>query len=377
MPEINGPMTVVQRALPTGVDGTKIAEWRLRDGMTVQQFVNLMGTAVGGVNQEFVNKWGGMFAITELDHAEYPDGAAETEAPEITDTDDVDMVSGTTIGHMYDLKVYGRAAGGSRRFFRDARSAQLRSTSSRIVNTFRWRFEKKLFTRFFTNTENAIGSAGYDVPFVRGTAGNVDFTPPSYGGQGFTTSHNHFLGYDSGSSKTFADVLNGLAATLVEHGHMAPLTAMVSLADVATYAALTKFVQIVSPVVTTIQRGSETTGNQLYTVGSPNVIEGLFGHFQSVYGLIDLYAYARIPTGFTGMYKSYGQLDPRNPLAVRVHPDEGFGIQMVAVRSNNEKYPLKKINFEFEFGVGVGEDRTNGAVGYLVSGGTYANPTIS
>lgn len=377
MPEILGPMTVVQRALPTGVDGTKLAQWALRDGMTVQQFVNLMGTAIGGVNQEFVNKWGDLFSLTELDHAEYPDGAAEIEAPEITDEDDPDMVSGTTIGHMIDLKVYGRAAGGTRRFFRDARSAQLRSTAARIVNTFRWRFEKKLFTRFFTNTENAIGSAGYDVPFVRGTAGNVDYTPPSYGGQAFTTSHNHFLGYDSGSSKTFADVLNGLAATLVEHGHMAPLRAMCSLADVTTIAGLTKFVQMVAPVVTTIQRGSETTGNQLFTTGTPNVIEGQFGGFQSVYGYIELYAYARIPTGFVGMYKPYGRLDARNPLAVRVHPDEGFGIQMFARPSDNPKWPLRKINFEFEFGTSVGEDRTNGAVGYLVSGGTFANPTIS
>lgn len=377
MPEVLGPMTVVQRALPTGVDGTKVAEWRLREGITVAQFITLAGTAIGGVNQEFASKWGGVFSITEMDHMEYPDGAAEVELAELTDTDDPDMVSGTTLGHMVDLKVYGGAVGGTRRYFRDSRMAQIQSTMRRIVNKSKWRFEKKLFGRFFSNTENAIGSAGYDVPFVRGTGGVVDFTPPAYGGQAFTTSHNHFLGYDSGSSKTFADVLNGLAATLVEHGHTAPFEAMCSLTDIATYAALSGFTKLVSGVVNTISRGGETSGNQFFADGTPNVIEGLFGYFQSNYGQINLRSFARIPTGYTGMYKSYGQLDPRNPLTVRVHPDEGFGIQIVAVRSNNEKFPLAKLNFEFEFGMGVGEDRTNGAVGYLVSGGSYTNPTIS
>jgi hypothetical protein len=377
MPEILGPMTIVQRALPSGVDGTKLAEWQLREGISLGQFIALAGTAVGGVNQEFVQKWGRMFTITEMDHLEYPDGAAETELAEVTDIDDPDMVSGTTIGHMIDLRVYGGAIGGSRRYFRDARMAQIQSTMRRIVNKTRWRFEKKLLNRFMTNTENAIGSAGYDVPFVRGTAGNIDFAPISYGGQVFTTSHNHFLGFDSGSSKTFADVFNDLAKTLAEHGHEPPFTAMCSLTDVVTIAALTKFVQLVSPTISVIQRGGETSGNQLFSVGQPDPIEGLFGRFQSTFGQIDLYSYARIPTGYVGMYKSYGQLDPRNPLAVRVHPDEGFGLQIVATPSDNPKWPLQKLNFEFEFGVGVGEDRTNGAVGYLVSGGTYANPTIS
>lgn len=378
MAEVNGPMTVVQRALPTGVDGAKIAEWRMRDGVSVQQFISLVGTAIGGLNQEFVAKYGDLISITDMDHMEYPDGGAVTELPEVTDMDDPDMVSGTTIGHMIDLKVYGGAVGGSRRYFRDARTPQVMSTLRAIINRAKWRFEKKLFNRLLTNTENAIGSAGYDVPFVAGTAGNVDFTPPAYGGQTFTTSHNHFIGYNASTPKTFADVLNGLAATLVEHGHQAPFKALVSLADIETYAALTKFVQLVNlAMIQQISLGGATSGNQMFANGSPNVIEGLFGHFQSSYGQIDLFAYGRIPTGYAGLYKSYGQLDPRNPAVVRVHPDEGFGLQVVAVRSNDEKFPLKKINVEFEFGISTGEDRTNGAVGYLVAGGAYANPTIS
>jgi hypothetical protein len=375
MPEVLGPMTVVQHALPAGVDGVKMAQWRMKDGLTFGQFVALVGTAIGGVNLEFVQKYGMLFSLTEEDIQEYPDGAVEVELPEITDTDDPDMIHGTTIGHHIDLRVYGGAVGGTRRYFRDARRAQIEATIRRLVNRSKWRFEKKLLNRFFVNTEFAVGAAGFNVPFVRGTGGTIDFTPPAYGGKSFDTSHDHFLGVDS-DNDNLDDVLNLLAATLVEHGHTAPYEAMVSMADLGAYTALTKFVQMVSPVVTTIDRGGESSGNQMYTRGSPMVVDGVFGHYQSDYGLINLHALNRIPTQYTGMYKSYGQLDPRNPLRVRVHPDEGFGIQVIAVRGDNEKYPIKKLNIEFEFDVGVGEDRTNGAAAYLSSSGNWVNPTI-
>ena len=77
------------------------------------------------------------------------------------------------------------------------------------------------------------------------------------------------------------------------------------------------------------------------------------------------------------MSKSYGQLDPRNSLAVRVHPDVGFGLRIVTETTDDNQYPIKQVNVEFEFGVGVGNDRTNGAAAILVSGGAWANPTIT
>jgi hypothetical protein len=71
------------------------------------------------------------------------------------------------------------------------------STIRTIVNRATWRFERRLLTRLFTQAETQIGSAGYNVPFVRGTGGNVDYTPPAFSGKAFDTSHNHFLFVDS------------------------------------------------------------------------------------------------------------------------------------------------------------------------------------
>lgn len=376
MPEILGPMSVVQRALPTGVDGTKLAEWQMMEGTTFGTFVGQLGAAVGAFNQELAQRWGYLFGLSEDFIVEYPDGGSVTELGEITDHSDRDPVMGTTIGHMIDLKAYGGAVGGSKRFFRDARMAQIQSTIATIMHQARWRFEKAVFTRLMTDTENAIGSAGYDVPFVKG-GGSVAYTPPPWAGKTFTSSHSHFLALNSGASKTFANVFNDLAETLAEHGHSAPFIAHVSVADVETIAALTKFVQFVAPVITTIDRGGETSGNQLYANGQPVVFGGTIGYYQSKHGLIELRASNRIPTGYVNMIKSYGQLDTRNPLWVRVHPQVGFGAVIVPETTGDSQWPVKKVSIEFEFGVGIGQDRTAGANCYLAAGTTWSNPTIS
>lgn len=374
MAEVLGPQTLLNMALPTGWDATRLAQWTTRDGITYGELANQLALALGDFNQEMVTDWGWLFSLTEELAMEYEQGGSVTEMPEITDVDKPEAIHGTTIGHMIDLRVYGQGVGGTRRYFRDSRSAKINAAIAALVRRGRWRFEKKMLTRWFTNTENAIGSAGYDVPFVRGTGGNVDYAPPAYDGEAFTTSHDHYLGVDS-DSKDSSDVLNELAETLQEHGYVPPFNALVSRSDVALYMALTKFVEVVDPVISVIDRGSETTGNQFYATGQRAF--GLLGYYQGEYGLVEVRFTARVPTGYAGMCKSFGQLATQNPLAVRVHPNVGFGAYVVPETTPDDDYPVKQLDVEMEFGVGVGLDRANGAAGYLVSGGAWTNPTIS
>jgi hypothetical protein len=375
MAEVLGPINVLNKALPTGVDGTRLAEWSMRDGVTYGQLANQVALALGDANQRLVQKWGWLFHITEEIFMEYENGGSVTEMPEMTDLDRPTSLHGTTIGHMIDLRAYGRGVGGSRRYFRDVRSATIRAAIAAIVRQGVWRFEKKLLTRFFTNTENAIGSAGYDVPFVRGSGGNVDFAPPAYEGEAFTTSHDHFMGINLSTPKTFADMLNEMAENLQEHGHEPPYKAIVSRTDITSYAALTKFIELIGVTGLFIDRGGETSGNQMFRQG--NWMDGHFGDFQSDYGLIELMATARVPTGYAGLAKSYGQLAANNPLAVRVHPTQGFGLFVVPETTPDDDTPIKQLDVEFEFGISTGMDRTNGVVGLLVAGGSFANPTIN
>jgi len=374
MAEVIGPQTLLNKALPTGVDGTRVAEWMLADGISFGELVNRVALAVGDFNQEIITDWGWCFGLTEEIMQEYEQGGTVSEMPEITDVDDITTIHGTTIGHMIDFKHYGRAIGGSKFYLRDARSAKIQAGIRTLVRTARERLEKRLLTRWFTNTENAIGSAGYDVPFVRGTGGNVDYAPLPYDGEAFTTSHTHYLGVDD-DSYDWDDLLDQMAEHLAEHGHTAPYTALVSKANVANYMALTGFVEVVDPVISMIDRGAESSGNQFYAVGSRPF--GLLGYYQGQYGLVEVRFSNRIPTLYVGLTKSYGQLDARNGLAVRVHPDVGFGAYILPETTLDDDYPIKKLDVVMEFGVGVGEDRTNGVAAYLISGGTWSNPTIS
>lgn len=374
MAEVIGPQTLLNKALPTGWDGTRLAEWETRDGITYSELVNQMALALGDFNAEMVRDWGWLMFLTEELAMEYENGGSVTASPDITDVDTPTPTHGTTIGHMLDLRVYGEAIGGTRRYFRDSRSAKINASIATIVRKLRWRFEQKLLTRWFDYSENSIGTAGYDVPFVRGTGGAVDFAPPAYDGEAFTTSHNHYLGVDTGSYG-YGDALDQLAETLQEHGHAPPYTAVGSRADIASFLALTGWVQVVDPVVGFIDRGGETSGNRFFAAGQREF--GQIGYYQGSYGLVEVRVTARVPTTYIGMVKSYGNLDTRNPLAVRVHPDTGFGAFVLPETVPDDDYPVKQLDIEMEYGIGVGMDRTNGAAGYLVAGGAWTDPTIS
>lgn len=375
MAEVLGALSILDKALPTGVDGTRLAEWAMRDGMTYGELANQLATSLGAANAELIAKWGWLISLTEELYVEYPNGGSVTPMQELTDQDRPKPRKGSTLGHMIELHAYGDAVGGTRRYMRDVRSAQIMAAVRDIVNRGIWRFEVEILERWLTNTEIAVGGTGYNVPFVRGTAGTVDFAPPPYDGQAFATSHDHYVGYNLSTPKTHADMLNGLATHLAEHGHAPPYTAMVSQADVASYAALTGWVELVEPVIQMVDRGGATSGNQYFATGSRDYMQ--IGYFHSDQGLIAVRATNRIATGYAGLAKSYGNLDSRNPLAVRVHPSQGFGIMIVPETVADDDVPVKQIDVELEFGVGVGQDRTNGAAGYLVAGGSFVNPNVS
>jgi hypothetical protein len=382
MSEILGPMTILQRALPGGVDGSEIAKWQMQDGTTFGQFIQQAALALGDLNQELMQRWGPVGGVTEEQFFEYVQGGGVTPLNRITDVDDPDEVHGATIGHMLPLEAYGGRVGGTRRYFRDSRTAQIRSTISTIVNRGRWRFELDTLSRLFTDTEHQIGGSGYNVPLVR-TGGTISFIPPAWGGKAFDNTHTHFLGFNSSTSGvTLGSMITGLVKTIEEHGHQAPYEALVSRADVADYQELkqkdAKFVEFVAPVVQVIDRGGDTANAAFFATGQAEVsLGGIFGYLQTPYGQVNLRSSARVPTGYAAVWKSYGSNDQRNPVAWRVHPNEGFGLYIVPETTSDAQYPIKRLSIEMDLGVGIGMDRTNGAVGLLVAGGSWTNPTIT
>lgn len=378
MTEVLGPQTILSRALPTGVDATELAKWSLRRGYTWQDAMGEIATALGEFNQRFQAKWGWLYSITSDLMVEYPNGGTVTRAPAITDVSKIDLIHGTTLGHMIDLKPYGLGMGGTWRFFRDARPAQIEAMVKTLIQTHADRMEYELVNRLFIDDEVAVGSAGYNVGFVT-SSGSVVYTPPQYDGLPFS-GHSHYVGYNLSTPLTRADMLDGLAQHLAEHGHTAPFDAVVSYADRSAYRALANFVDYTAPVVNIVERGGATTGPAFYGQYNPVVTaDGILGYYQSPAGVVQVRASGRVPTAYAAMVKSYGNNDPRNALRIRVHPDQGFGLFISSERSANSSadFPINKMTIENEFGVSVGSDRTAGVVGYLVAGGSYADATIS
>jgi hypothetical protein len=69
-------------------------------------------------------------------------------------------------------------------------------------------------------------------------------------------------------------------------------------------------------------------------------------------------------------------MNPNNSFAVRVHPDEDWGLRPVPVVTNIVNPELELVEFRATQGIGV-NDRLNGVAFHLVAGGVYANPTDS
>lgn len=382
MTEIKGVLTTLNHQLPDGLDAVRLAQWQMREGTDYLTFRNQIAAAFDGLNAEILEAWGDLVYVTNNDHFEYPNGGAVTDMADVTELDRVEPRKGSTVGHMIDLRRKADGIGGSKYYFRDTRMAVITASIRDITQRGRQTLEKAVLTRAMTSSENLLGTSGYDVGFAS-ASGSVTYTPPAYGGSTFTSSHTHYVGFAS-ASKGFNDMLDELAEHLHEHGHGEPFIAYVAASDVkANYATLKGFSKPISDRIVVVDRGNETAtaGNAFFERGQitarPNMGGYRIGSYLTPFGEVELRATARIPAGYALMYKSYGMNDPRNPIAIRVHPDVGFGFRLVEEPSFDAQYPVKQVNVEIEYGISCGQDRTVGAAGYRVSGGVWANPTIS
>lgn len=380
MADVSGPLTTLNNQLPSGVDASRIAQWRLRQGEDYASFRSTVASAFNALNMEMLSAWGDLVFITEEDMMEYPNGGTTGDMPELTEMDLAELIKGETTGHMIDLKAHGDGIGGSWRYFEDMRQATLAASIRQIVQRGRNLFEKKVLTRCLTDDVNTLGSNGVDVGFCDASGGSVTFAPVAYGGESFATTHTHYLGIDS-DSKGFDDLLEEMAEHLLEHGHMAPFTVKVSSADVTSYHALADFAKPITDRIIVVDQGGGTN-NRFFergSVESPGMSGAGFyiGSYQSSRGEMRLYATSRIPTGYAFGFKSYGNNNAKNPIAVRVRPSVGFGFFINEIASNNDRFPIARIQVEFEFGVSVGEDRTNGVAAFRDSSGNWTDATIS
>lgn len=380
MAEILGYHSALQLQVPVGADPAILAQRQLAQGITVGDLQQLAATVAVAATRAIIAKYGYAVSLTTEDFVYYADGGNTGTMPRITELSRIEFIHGSDIGHMLPMHWHGRGTGLTLMAMNGIRLTQLESTIGMLVQEAVSAFGKAVETRLFTNTANSIGTAGYDMPFMRGItglpAGAPQYTPPAYDGMTFQSSHNHFM-----NSATLETLLNNLCKTLDEHGIKAPYEAVVSTSDLAAYRALAGFIESVDANVGVIAVGGRTDRPIYYNSSELDTNEhGIYGRWRGNYGTVRLRGSNRVPTTYLSMFKSYGDLNAQNPVRIK-YPGEiegraiPFGVIPIMKASALSIYPIEGVGMTFPFGAGVG-NRLNGAVG-VNSASAFSNPAIS
>jgi len=360
-------------ALPTAWDGNELSRLQLRDGTTYEALVADIDAALTVVNGSLnAGYLGRLLSLTTDPAVEYRSGGTNGFEDE-TEQTQPDSQHANTTGHMLPLLKKDRGMKWTESYLEEARSASITADISAMVEDAVDIYEKSVWTRFFkleeeTGKSKGLGATGYSVPFADGGNGTIAYIPtprPDRMINAFSAAHNHFLRLDG---ITQANLVTALGH-LWEHGLDGPYDLIISRADIASWQN------------TTNVTGFKPKGDPIIQYGGLDdlaLVEGEIyeGAVTTTYGTARMYANARIPTGYWGVTKSFGQGDQRNPIKVRYDDFYGsFGVKLVA--SNVSLYPFTGAIAKFRFGVGVGESRV-GAVAVLDdSAGTYVTPTIA
>jgi hypothetical protein len=374
-----GVRSAIDLATPTGIDALKVFEFTvLRSPQTAQQLLQEAAGAVGALNESLIQEYGGLLFVTEDMFSftrqgettrQQTDKKAEYSAP--------DPKRSSLIGSMLPYEKYYDSLGWTPDYLVDAFPAQVAADIQFLTERWRNRFEFEVVKRMLTNTEIAIGSAGYSVPWAIGTSTNVNLTPPQYGAKVFDTTHTHFVvKNDSTGGIDYDDLIESMVDEMRHHGYRGRLSLLISENDAATVMALSRFSELVPQEVKFV--GGNTGSPISFATGEYEGVPGdLVGYYRSLKGLVEVRVNLRFPTGYAFMTRPLGLNNSQNGLAVRVHPSRGFGLSFEPDIKNIYNPRLDKVDCEAWFGVGV-NNRLNGVAGYIAAGAaSWVNPTDS
>jgi hypothetical protein len=362
--------------LPTGWDTAQLNALSLQDGTTYATVAGMLNSAVGGLNSMLFNDpiYNSLLSFTNDPIVQYNVGGADA-AERHTEYGRPDAHRADLEGHMLPIDAWDRGLGWTWDYLRKANMRQVEADIAMAIAAFRNRWQLEILGRLFrradvTGAAVGLGAGGISPGFATAAANTgVDYNPPAWGGTTFSTAHEHYVAIAGGvpTAAMFADI----EAELREHGHFAPYDAWISPLDEAAVRLITGFYPIGSPMV---NYGVNTAFANL----TDGVDELNGSYYIGVIGNTRIRVMPRIPQYYVFGFKSYGNRSPRNPLVVRL----GVGqtspavIAMTDPRAGNATTPLQYMMLFFEFGVGVGADRTVATPRY-VNNATWADATIT
>lgn len=375
-------LTLLNNVFPTGVDAALLARLALEEGLTQDAAIGQMASIIGDKNVMLQQRYGGLIRFTGTRYMTYRAGlGSRSMTQESVEFARNPSKRGVEAGHMLPRKDFDDGVDYEDNFARRGAASKFLLAAQQVADDWEDRVDYDVIERALTTTEVAVG-AGYSVPWAIGTGTNVDFIPTNYRGKTFTTAHTHFVYQNSGSGGTWTALLTAIMQELRHHGHSGLLTILVGEDNVDEVAAATGFADLNSPqiIVNTAATGAPVRFmNDQQLVDMQGIPGELIGYFKAVgFGMAEVRYHPRIPSGSTGYawgFKSYGIDNEKNPLALYIENDRGFGLDIEPDYRATPELKLNRVRVYATHGVGV-NDRTNGVAGYIASGASgYVSPT--
>jgi len=352
--------------LPSAWDASEVLKIRLASGETFADFMRDLRAALPLINQGLVSGefgWIGRLVAFQNDATvSYPVGTNASGVQPSSEYADPIPYRGKVSGHMLPIQPWERALGWTMQGLRKSSTQQLDADVRSAVTDIKLKWQVDALQRFFQIEADTVGGSGKSPGFADGGLTIADYAPPpSPRGEKFDTTHMHYLRYAALDDAT----VRAAIYHLWEHGHRKPYSIIASEADRSTWAGLTGWIK---PAVPGVQIASTET-----RALSPDLTP-YDGYYDSgELGLAQVLFSPLVPAGYFGVYKEYNTLDPRNPLRVRWDVNLGVGWQLWPGRDFGKRALAM---FYTEYGVGIGEDRTNGVLVYIAASGSYVTPTI-
>ncbi len=369
-----GPRDISTTGLLTGWDATALKNFELDDGTSIQAVAAMLNTALGVAATELRSGlWAQLVSFTDRPDVTYRVGTSNGFTRH-TEYGRPDAQRGETEGHMLPYEEWDRALGWTYDYLtKHARMDQIEADIADAIKDAKDLWRQRLLRRLLKRGDDSgqalgLGTGGLSPGFATAAASTgVDFTPVNFGGNVFTSDHEHYVAVAGGWS---ANVFKDIKAELREHGHSAPYAVMASPLDEETIKGLTGFVPVAQA---NVNYGVNTS---LATVPTEIGTEGVYA-----IGTIEectVWIVPGMPQYYGFAWKPYGPLSQRNPLRVRLWKGMSRPTLMAAndPRNGSPAHPLQYLMIKLDFGVGVGQDRTNGTARYN-NNSTWADGTPS
>lgn len=346
-----GPRDLSTLTTFTGYDADELLKYALADGTTIDIVDAQLRAGLGAVNVKFQSGlWGDLCYFTDEPRVDYRMGSTNS-MERSTEYGLPDDYRATVEGHMLPILDWDRGLAWTYKYLKQARLSDISADIADGLKAVEDRWRVSIFTRLLQRGDDSgankgLGSSGYSPGFAT-TAGstNVDFTPPSFGGNTFASTHEHYVAI-AGGVPTVA-MFQDAYSELREHGHTPPFDFLASDSDRVAITNLNGFTPNLA--------NTNSDVIQAITLNQVNLPAEYIGEIESFrvrtdYGIPQYYACA---------FKTYGVNSPRNPVAIRLFKGTTLPTAIASTHPNvgSMMHPLQSLMLFFEFGVGI-NDRT-------------------